>query len=470
MRRWVAGALIVVLILTMAGCFQPSEPDCALPPEYLEGSPPTQTESTETDGTEQEPAQTDPVVTDPMQTEPIQTEPEETLPLSDREGVRDYFSNIIGTRWQVSSDAPVTLWANPLATLETVKALQTGDELELLGWSYYFAKVSSDGDVGYVLSKYIKPISGDQHYYADALNTVQYTELYTYGMMEDDLQALAQRYPDAVQLDSIGVSSWGTQIPVIRIGNEDAEYHILIQAAIHGCEYITTWVVMAMVDYWLDHCMDDHKDVCYHVIPMSNPDGVYTAQTGMLTDEQYQIYLSDIDHGYTTDSVEDYAKNWKANGAGVDLNRNFPCGWELITARKQPSARKYAGTAPFCAPEAQALRDYTLSYDFDVTLSYHTAGSVLYYDYGNNAAANAASTSLAWAINAVNGYILLGSNTVDGAGYKDWALDALSIPSVTVELGYVHPVDPELELYAIFATQSNMMAVVADWARNYNDQ
>lgn len=491
MKRWIAGALIAVLILMMAGCFQPSGPDCELPPDYFDESQPTEPESTDMDETEQEPTQTDPVLTDPMQTEPIQTEPEptetqppETEPMDteppvptetepdysscERVSAEDYFGNIIGTRWRVCGDQAVTLWTNPLYSLETEKVLFPGDDVILLGWSYYFAKVSSNGSVGYVLAKYIEPMGTDKDFYTQALNTVEYTELYTYQMMAGDLAQMTQQYPDLVELDSVGTTTWGTDIPVIRIGDEHAEYHILIQASIHGCEYITTWVVMAMVDYWIDYAMDAYADVCYHVIPMSNPDGVYTAQSCTLTDEQYLIYQSDLAKGYTYDSVESYARNWKANAVGVDLNRNFPDGWELITARKEPSSSRYAGTAPFCAPEALALKEYTLSYDFDVTMSYHTAGSVLYYEYGDDPVANAGAESLAWAINAVNGYILLGADTVDGAGYKDWAVDSLGIPSVTIELGYVHPVEAELELYSIFATESRMMAVVADWVRAYN--
>lgn len=458
MKRWIAGILIILLLPVMAGCSYPADPqddstldttDAAL--QQTDPSNGTQTNPTDNDVTQPDPSQTEPTGPEPIQ------------------AVKDYFSNIIGTRWRISGDTPITLWVNPMASLETVKALQPGDEVELLGWSYYFAKVSCDGKVGYVLSKYIEPIDSDKQYYSDALNTVEYAELYTYEMMMEDLNELAQRYPNAVQLESIGTTTWGTSIPVVRIGSEDAQYHILIQAAIHGCEYITTWVVMAMVDYWIDYAMADNPDVCYHVIPMTNPDGVYTSQTGTLSDEQYQIYLSDRAKGYTYDTVEWYAQNWKANASGVDLNRNFPSGWETITERMEPSNRKYRGTAPFSAPEALALKEYTLSYDFDVTLSYHTAGSVLYYDYGDNPVTNSAAKSLALAVNAVNGYILLGADTVDGAGYKDWVEYELGIPSLTIELGYVHPVEPALEYYTIFATECNMMATVADWVRTYNN-
>jgi g-D-glutamyl-meso-diaminopimelate peptidase len=383
-----------------------------------------------------------------------------------RNSPEEYFSKLYGTLWYATCLNSMALRAIASVNGRTLKVLRPNDPLVLLGCDGYFAKVSSNGTVGYVLWAYIKP--ADMNYFNQILNVVDYVDVYTYEMMTADLTQLQEMFPETVKLDTIGNSEWGTPIPVVRVGNEDAQYHVLIQASIHGCEHISTWVVMTMLDYWIGHAMSEYTDVCYHVIPMLNPDGVYTAQTKTLNDEQYQIYLNDKANGYVDHSVATYASNWKANGKGVDLNRNFPSGWELITYRDDPSYKLYAGEEPFDAAEAAALRDYTLLYDFDATLSYHTAGSILYYEYGKDSSINAQSASLAYAVKDVTGYPLVNSAGTDGAGYKDWSMDELKIPSLTVELGWAHPLIPSREQRPLFATHCHVMETVVDWLRENN--
>jgi hypothetical protein len=130
---------------------------------------------------------------------------------------------------------------------------------------------------------------------------------------------------------------------------------------------------MAIADYWLEQDVLSCGDVCYHIIPMSNPDGVTISQTGTLNGMQQQIHRSDLQKGYTSQTETAYAAGWKANGEGVDPNKNFPAGWELIDDRSEPSSEQYQGTEPFSAAEAAALRDYTLKYDFDTTIGKYQA-------------------------------------------------------------------------------------------------
>ena len=110
---------------------------------------------------------------------------------------------------------------------------------------------------------------------------------------------------------------------------------------------------------------------------MTNPDGVIISQTGVLNGTQHEIYLSDKQNGYTSKSESNYATLWKANGEGIDINRNFPAGWERIDDRTGPSSQQYQGSKPFTAAEAVVLRDYTLKYAFDATISYHATGSLI---------------------------------------------------------------------------------------------
>ena len=144
---------------------------------------------------------------------------------------------------------------------------------------------------------------------------------------------------------------------------------------------------MALTDFWLARDIGAYGDICYHVIPMSNPDGVAIAQSRKLNSTQSAIYARDMAQGFTSDDPEAYAALWKANALGIDLNRNFPAGWSEIDLRSEPSSQLYRGDAPFCAAETAALRDYTMRYPFDATISYHAAGSFIYYEYGNKESA-----------------------------------------------------------------------------------
>lgn len=229
---------------------------------------------------------------------------------------------------------------------------------------------------------------------------------------------------------------------------------------------MTAWLLMALADYWLSHDILSYGDVCYHIIPMSNPDSVVISQTGVLNDTQREIYLNDKQLGYTSLEEADYARLWKANALGVDLNRNFPAGWEHINRRTGPSSQQYRGETPFCASEAAALRDYTLRYAFDTTISYHASGSLIYYEYGSKQAVNDRSFSLAKALQKITGYAPEGSSSVDGAGYKDWAIDALEIPSLTVEIGCGDAPLAERELFSIFVRNYRILPEIARWLQH----
>lgn len=373
--------------------------------------------------------------------------------------VDEFFDPAIPTTWSANCSEYISLRSAPGG--ETITRIPKGATMTLQGWDGRYAQVSYQGRTGYVLSSYILPEKIS--YFDECLDTVDLTDAYSYDRMVADMARLQTQYPDAVSVASIGMSELGRDIPVICIGSRNARYHVLLQGAIHGREHMTAWLLMAMADYWLDHGLLGYGDVCYHIIPMVNPDGVTLSQTGNLNAEQQEIYLRDKENGYTTQDVGTYAALWKANGKGVDLNRNFPAGWEQIDDRTEPSSQQYRGTAPFSAAEARALRDYTLKYDFDATISYHSTGSVIYYAYGDREPVNSRSRSLAKAVREVSGYDLLNSEGVVGAGYKDWVMDTLGIPSLTVEIGCEGATLAEREIYSVFVRNIRLLPAVARW-------
>ena len=373
--------------------------------------------------------------------------------------INDYFNPAVPTAWSANCNEYISLRSTPGG--EVIAKIPKGATMALRNWDGKYAEVSYGGMTGYVLTNYIMP--EDNSYFDERLDTVQPANVYSYERMAVDMVQLQKQYPDIVSVSSIGTTELGRDIPVIRIGDLNAKYHMLLQGAIHGREHLTAWLLMAMADYWLDHGILDYGDVCYHIIPMANPDGVIISQTGILNDNQRSIYLRDKKNGYTSKSESSYAILWKANGEGIDINRNFPAGWGLADDRTGPSSQQYQGHSPFCAAEAVVLRDYTLKYAFGATISYHATGSLIYCSYGDKEPVNTKSKSLAQAVREISGYDLAGSNGVGGGGYKDWVIEELEIPSLTIEIGCEDAPLAEREIYSIFVRNYRILPAAALW-------
>lgn len=344
---------------------------------------------------------------------------------------------------------------------EPITKIPVEEKVVLDDWCGKYALVTYGTQQGYVQSNYIKP--ADPDYLADSLQVVTPTNRYSYEQLLADISDLQQLYPDAVRTASIGMSELGRRIPVIQIGAPDAKFHVLMQGAIHGREHFTAWLLMALADYSLSQGYFENGAVCYHIIPMSNPDGVVISQTGNMDSTQIGIYQNDLASGYTSSGAYTYAQQWKANALGIDLNRNFSAGWEDSLERSAPSSEKYRGAMAFSAAESCALRDYTLQYDFDATVSVHSHGSVIYYQYGSKQPVNSLSYSLACTAREVTGYDIITYDGTSGAGYKDWAMDVLGIPSLTLEIGCYETPLATRDIYNTFVRCQELLPAIDKW-------
>lgn len=83
--------------------------------------------------------------------------------------------------------------------------------------------------------------------------------------------------------------------------------------------------------------------------------------------------------------------------------------------------------------------------------------SIIYYGYGEKETVNSLSYELANEVGEITGYGLMGSEAVDGAGIKDWAIDELEIPSITIEIGCQESPLAERECYSVFV--KNVMSL-----------
>lgn len=370
--------------------------------------------------------------------------------------------------WTPNCREYISLRNKPDVRGAVLEKVPKGEPVTLLGWEGTFARVDYEGTIGYVLANYIMP--EDEDAFLDTVGQIDFTEKYTYVDMVYDMSILEEDYPGLVELDSVGLSEDGTDIPVMLLGNPDAQHQVLIQASLHGSEHATGWLTMVLAAKALEEDAPFLQDVRFHIIPIANPDGVKIAQSKALNDNQKVIYDQDKTLKLTKEKQSTYASHWKANANGIDLNRNFSSGWDQLENRRFPSAQWYNGDAPFCAAETVALRDYTQANRFDATVSLHASGCVIYYGFGDKQPANMDSYSLANALANLTGYTTIGSSGKDGGGYKDWAIDAMGIPSVTLELGATivndksNPVPlQERDLYGTFQRNIHLLSAIADW-------
>ncbi len=374
-----------------------------------------------------------------------------------------YFNPAVVSLWYADCNSYLSLRKNPSQDSQELTRVPADASVILLGWCEKFAYVEYSGVLGFVSSQYLKP---DSWYIPnDMLTVVRETGIYTYDQMQSDIAALQQKYPAQLKVSSIGTSELGRDLTLLILGDPNAAHHVIIHGAIHAREHMTAWMVMAMTDYWLSQSLRGMEDTCFHIVPMVNPDGVYLAQSADFTAQQTAIYQWDKSMGYTSLSANAYAAAWKANGLGVDLNRNFDAAWKTTSSRSKPSTERYKGTAPVSAAETAALASYTLALMPDVTISCHSTGSVIYYEYGKKPGVNAASKSLGKAVSAANGYRMVGAAGLDAGGYKDWCMDVLEIPSLTIEMGCDACPLPKRELYSIFARNLRLMPTICRWIR-----
>lgn len=286
---------------------------------------------------------------------------------------------------------------------------------------------------------------------------------YSYDEMQADIAQLVTTYPGIIQTSTIGTTSQGRTISVVTIGNLSAPKHVLITASIHAREYMTSIFVMKEIEYIASTYSTNNtngilyselfNNVCFHVIPMINPDGVMISQQGV--------------NGATVQSTKDWLTaqqnagasltQFKANANGVDLNRNWPTGFntpgqgEIL--KTQPAPDHYPGPAVCSELETQAVKNYITSHNFYAFINYHTQGNIIYYSSPGNTADNQTrALFVARLLNSYNKYHLVNENQAGSnpnGSFGDYVQHTYNRPSVTIEMGTSNPV-PASQFNRIF--------------------
>jgi len=262
------------------------------------------------------------------------------------------------------------------------------------------------------------------------ISVVPTDRAFTFDVFESCVAALAGRYP-CLDVSVIGESRKGRPIYALTLGYGPVSY--MYNAAHHANEWITAVILTKFAedlarevqpawDGWVEGKEPAggpfspwYERATLHMVPMVNPDGVDLAING--------------------------APDWKANAVGVDLNSNYPAGWELAKAHKfargytGPGARDYVGPWPLSEPESMAMETFTKLCDPALTLSLHTQGEVIYWRYRDYMPPGAAN--LARRLSRVSGYELEDvPDESSHGGYRDWFIESFNRPGFTIECGF----------------------------------
>ena len=276
-------------------------------------------------------------------------------------------------------------------------------------------------------------------------NVVNTQVSYSSEILEKDIRNLKLIYP-FLEVGEIGKSVLNKSLPYIKIGNGNKK--VFYSAAFHANEWITSPVLMKFLEEYAKAFVENKNIFGYnaqalyyttslYIVPMVNPDGVDLVTGSIKNVENSYKNAMQIANNFPEIPFPD---GWKANINGVDLNLQFPAGWEQAKEIKfsqgytMPAPKNYVGTAPISEPESRAIYDFTLKNNFKLVIAYHTQGKEIYWNFQNLAPESAKIIGEKFA--KVSGYLLAEvPYNSSFAGYKDWFIQEHIKPGYTVEAG-----------------------------------
>lgn len=266
-----------------------------------------------------------------------------------------------------------------------------------------------------------------------------WTQYQSYGTMRKWMECMAANFNDRAKLITIGKSSEGRPLLVMKIGTEDQNKPAaFIDGGIHARE----WVSPAAVTYVIQRMLEGSEfsgllDIYnVYILIVANPDG-------------YE-YSRNHDRMWRKTRSKTGKRNlFQQECHGVDPNRNFGFEWGGYGASDDACKETFRGAGPFSEPETRAMRDFILREraDFKLYLTFHSYGQYLLYPWGYDTLDTHDATDLhrvgnvaARALKQTNGVAYqLGSAAKmlypASGGSDDWAKGGAGIKySYTIEL------------------------------------
>lgn len=268
---------------------------------------------------------------------------------------------------------------------------------------------------------------------------------YNSYILRQNIISLNTTFP-FLNVQTVGNSVLGENIYVIKLGK--GRKKVFYSASFHANEWITSILLMKFIEDYCNAYVNNGQLYGYsarnlfnsasiYIMPMVNPDGVNLV-TGAIPLNSF-AYLSAQRIARNFPEIP-FVDGWKANIIGVDLNLQFPAGWEQAKEIKyeqgfnMPAPRDFVGYGPLTEPEALAIYNFTLSHDFRLVIAYHTQGQEIYWNFQNINPPNGYAIGLTFARSS--GYTLTEvPYNSSFAGYKDWFIQTYYRPGFTVEAG-----------------------------------
>lgn len=260
-----------------------------------------------------------------------------------------------------------------------------------------------------------------------------------------------ENYKNKYNVKVIGQTSLGRKIYAVEKCVDKNFSTAIFVASVHAREYVATDLLCKFLD---DGLFDNIKNFNITFILMANPDGVELCYYGLssVCDEIIRHNLLVANSGNLDFSL------WKANANGVDINNNFDAKFGHNAHKNMPASQGYIGKFAESENETKALVEYAKSKNIFFTISYHTKGEEIYYNFFQSSKHLERDEQIAQKFAQSTGYLIKNVESVSSGGFKDWCVQKLKIPALTIELAsdsLVHPIG-EQYLEDIFERNKNV--------------
>ncbi len=174
-----------------------------------------------------------------------------------------------------------------------------------------------------------------------------------YEDVRKQVDLLQQKYPAAVKVSQIGLSTSKRPLVGLKVG--DGKKCIALLGAVHAGE-AGPEIIMYVLEKLLENHRDLLKKVSVVAIPSANPDMRDQLVRGT------PWYL-------------------RRNPNMVDINRNFPANWEVVESTygystDDPQGNTYRGPYPGSENETTAIADFFTGFKPRLLFSYHFLASI----------------------------------------------------------------------------------------------
>jgi len=268
---------------------------------------------------------------------------------------------------------------------------------------------------------------------------------YTYEILMLNIETFKSKY-NFLSFGIIGESVMDKTIPYIKLGT--GKKQLLYVAGTHANEWLCCTLLMKFIEDFSNAYITGDKifdrftselynEATIYIVPMLNPDGIDLVTSTLNKNSTEYLNAKNISNNYPNIRFPD---GWKANITGIDLNLQFPAMWEQAKEIKfnqgytSYAPRDFVGNFPLEAPEAVALYDFTINNDFELMLTYHSQGEVIFWKFLDYNPPNA--FEIGKKFEALSGYPLQDTPYASSfAGFKDWFIQTYNRPGYTFEVG-----------------------------------